>query len=164
MVQFFHVSQEICKSIQLPNKRCRIIIQHKPGHYPIKQKARHRQSRFKEDVGRELEKLTKTGHLSKSKLVDEECFVSLVEITVDTSEKIAINWRKTDSFINIRLYMSNEDEIQTKISVEITRDRTKRLLISDIDLDYTNCQMNVSKETSRQCIFALTRKLSSGYF
>ena len=42
-----------------------INIQLKPGHYPVKQKARPIPLHLKEDVGRELEKLTKAGHLKK---------------------------------------------------------------------------------------------------
>ena len=38
-------------------------IQLKPGHYPVKQKARPIPLHLQEDVGRELEKLIKTGHL-----------------------------------------------------------------------------------------------------
>ena len=40
-------------------------IQLKPGHYPVKQKARPEPLYLQEDVGRELEKLIKTGYLEK---------------------------------------------------------------------------------------------------
>ena len=38
----------------------------------------------------------------------------------------------------------------------MTRDRTVKLLIPKIDLDYAYGQMRLSEETSRQCVFALT--------
>ena len=87
-------------------KHPEINIQLKPGgHYPVKQKARHIPLHLQEDVGRELEKLIKTGHLEKVKHVDEDCFVSPMVITVknDKRVKIALDSRKlNDSCIKIR--------------------------------------------------------------
>ena len=48
-------------------KDTEINIQLKPGHYPVKQKARPIPLQLQEDVGRELEKLIKSGHLEKNK-------------------------------------------------------------------------------------------------
>ena len=56
-------------------KDTEINIQLKPGHYPVKQKAKPIPLHLQEDVGRELEILLKTGHMEKVKHVDEElCF------------------------------------------------------------------------------------------
>ena len=118
-------------------KDTEINIQLKPGHYPVKQKARPIPLHLQEDVGRELEKLIKSGHLEKVKDVDEDCFVSPVVITVknDKSVKIALDSRKlNDSCIKMR--MPNMEELLNQISVEITRDRTLQLFMSKIDLDY----------------------------
>ena len=85
-------------------------IQLKPGHYPVKQKARPVPLHLQEDVGRELEKLIKTGHLEKINDVDEDCSVSPVVITVknDKSVKIALDSRKlNDSCIKMRPHMPN---------------------------------------------------------
>ena len=60
--------------------------------------------------------------------------------------------------------MPNMEELLNQISVEITRDRTKELRISKIDLDYAYGQMKLSKETSRQCVFAVTGGNFSGYY
>ena len=46
-------------------KDTEINLQLKPGHYPLKQKARPIPLHLQEDVGRELEKLIKAGHLEK---------------------------------------------------------------------------------------------------
>ena len=62
-------------------------IQLKPGHYPVKQKAKPIQLYLQEDVGRELEKLIKAGHHENVNNVDEECFASLVVITVNKPGK-----------------------------------------------------------------------------
>ena len=148
-------------------KDTEINIQLKPGPYPVKQKARPIPLHLQEDVGKELERLIKTGHLEKVKHVDENCFVSPIVITVknDKSVKIALDSRKlNDSCIKIRPHMPNMEELLNQISVEITKDRTKELMMSKIDLDYAYGQMKLSKKTSRQCVFALTGGKFSGYY
>ena len=52
-------------------KDIKINIQLKAGHYPIKQKARPVPLHLQEDVGRELEKLIKSGHLEKINNVEK---------------------------------------------------------------------------------------------
>ena len=148
-------------------KDAEINIQLKPGHYPVKQKARPIPLHLQEAVEKEIEKLTKAGHLERVKQVDEDCFVSPVVITVtnDKSVKIALDSRKlNDSCINVRPHMPNMEELLNQILVEITKDRTKELRISKIDLDYANGQMMLSEETSRQCVFAITGGHFSGYY
>ena len=73
-----------------------INIQVKPGHYPVKQKSRRIPLHLQEAVGKEVEKLTKSGHLERVKRVDEDCFVSPVVKTVknDKSMKIALDSEK----------------------------------------------------------------------
>ena len=140
-------------------KDAEISIQLKPGHYPVKQKARPIPLHIQEAVGKEIENLTKSGHLERVKQVDEDCFVSQVVITMknDKSVKIALDSRKlNDSCIKFRPHMPNMEELLNQISVAITKDRTKKLMISKIDLDYAYGQMMLSEETSRQCIFAIT--------
>ena len=56
------------------------------------------------------------------------------------------------------------EELLNQISVEITKDRTKELRMSKIDLDYAYGQMMLSEETSRQCVFAITGGNFSGYY
>ena len=133
----------------------------------MKQKTRPIPLHLQEDVGRELEKLIKFGHLEKVKHVDEDCFVSPVVITVknDKSVKIALDSRKlNDSCIKTRPHMPNMEELLNQKSVEITKDRTKELIMSKIDLDYAYGQMKLSKETSRQCVFAITGGKFSGFY
>ena len=139
-------------------------IQLKPGHQPIKQKARPVPLHLQKDVVRELERLMKSVHLEKVNNVDEDCFVSPVVITVkkDKSVKIALDSRKlNDSCIKMRPHMPG---LLNRISVEITLDRIAKLFISKIDLDYAYGQMKLSDETSRQCVFALTGGNFSGYY
>ena len=148
-------------------KDTEINTQLKPGHHPVKQKARPIPLHLQEDVGRELEKLIKTIHLEKVKHVDEDCFVSPVVIRVknDKSVKIALDSRKlNDSCNKIRPHMPNMEDLLNQISIEITRDRTKELMMSRIDLDYAFGQIKLSKETSRQCVFAITGGKFSGYY
>ena len=139
----------------------------KPEHYPVKQKARPIPLHLQEAVGNEIEKLTKSGHLERVKQVDEDCFVSPVVITVknDKSVKIALDSRKlNDSCIKVRPHMPNMEELLNQFSVEITKDRTKELMLSKTDLDYAYGQMMLSEETSRQCVFAITGGNFSGYY
>ena len=148
-------------------KDTEINIQLKPGHFPIKQKARPVPLQLQEDVERELKKLIRTGHLEEINDVDEDCFVSPVVITVksEKSVKIALDSRKlNDSCIKMRPHMPNMEEFLNQISVGITRDRTVQLFMSKIDLDYAYGQMKLSEETSRQCVFALTGGNFSGYY
>ena len=148
-------------------KDAEINIQLKPGHYPVKQKARSVPLHLQKDVGRELERLIKSGHLEKINYVDEDCFVSPVVITVKSNKsvKTALDSRKlNDSCIKMRPHMPNMEELLNQISVEITRDRTLQLFMSKIDLDYAYGQMKLLEETSRQCVFAQTGGNFSGYY
>ena len=74
----------------------KINIQPKPDHYPVKQKTRSIPLHLQEDVGRGLQKIIRAGHLEKISLVDENCFLSPVMVTVknDKSVKIALDFRK----------------------------------------------------------------------
>ena len=99
--------------------------------------------------------------------MDEDCFVSPVVITVknDKSVRIALDSRTlNDSCIKRRPHMPNMEELLNQISVEISRDRTLQLFMSNIDLDYAYRQMKLSGETSRQCVFAITGAKFSGYY
>ena len=144
------------------NKRIKdneIKTQVKPGHFPVKQKARPVSLHIQKNVGRELEKVIKPGHLDKIKDLDEDCFVSPVVITVksDKSVKIALDSRKlTVSCVKMRPHIPNMEELLNHISIEITRDRTMQLFISKIDLDYACGQIKLSEEISGQYVFALT--------
>ena len=88
-------------------KDTEIKIQLKPGHDPIKQKARPVPLHLQEDVGKESEILTRTGHLEKINDVDEDCFVSPVVITIksDKSVKIALYSLENDSCNKMRPHM-----------------------------------------------------------
>ena len=136
-------------------KNTKINIQLKPGHYPVKQKARPIPLHLQEDVRRELEKLIKTGPLEKVNNVDEDCIVSPVVITVknDKSMKIALDSQKlNDSCIKRRPHMPNMDELLNQISVEITLQQ----FISKIVFDNAYGQVKLAEETSQQCVFAIT--------
>ena len=149
-------------------KNTEINIQLKPGHVPVKHKARPKQLHLQEDVGRELGKLIKSGHLEKVKDVDEDCFVSPVVITVknNKSVKIALNSRKlNDSCIKMRQHIPNMEELLNQISVKITRDRTVQLFISKIDLDYAYGQMKLSEESNLPTLrIRINRKKIKEYY
>ena len=134
-------------------------IQLRPGHYPVKQKTRPVPLHLQEDVGCELENLTKFGHLEKINDVDEDCFKSPLAITVNNDKlmKIVLDSRKLNDRCNkMRPLMPNVEELLNQISVKITRDRTVQVFISTTNLDYAYGQREISGELSRQCVFALT--------
>ena len=60
--------------------------------------------------------------------------------------------------------MLNMEELLNQITVESTKDRTKEKVISKNDLNYAYCQMKLSKETSRQCVFAITGGKHGEYY
>ena len=122
-----------------------INIPLEPRHYQVKQKARSIPVRLQEDIGRELERLIKAGHLEKVNNVDNDSFVSPVVITIknDKSEKVALDSRKlNDNCIKPRPHIPNVEELLNQISVKITRDQKTQLFISKIDLDYAFGQRN----------------------
>ena len=68
--------------------------------------------------------------------------------------KIALDTRKlNERCIKRRPHMPNKEELLNQISIEITLVRTAQLFHS-IDLNYVYGQKKLSKETSRQCVFA----------
>ena len=56
------------------------------------------------------------------------------------------------------------EELLNQISIEISRNRTKELRMSKIDLENAYGQMKLSKETSQKCVFAITGGNFSGYY
>ena len=60
--------------------------------------------------------------------------------------------------------MLNLEELLNQISVEVTKDRTKKLMMSKIDLDYAYGQIMLSIETSSECVFAITGGNFSSYY
>ena len=60
--------------------------------------------------------------------------------------------------------MPNIEKLLKKKSVKRTNDRTKELMISKIDLDYAYGQMRLSEETSRKCVYAISRGNFSGHY
>ena len=60
--------------------------------------------------------------------------------------------------------MPNMEELLNPISVVKIRDRTKPLLMSDTDLEYAYGQFQLSEETSKHCVFAITGGQFNGSF
>ena len=91
-------------------------------------------------------------HLEKTNDVVEDCFLSPIVIIVKSDElvKIASDSRKLKaSCIKMRPHMPNVRDLLNQIAVE------KK---TNIDLDYAHGKTKLSEETTRQCVFTLTRK------
>ena len=56
------------------------------------------------------------------------------------------------------------EEFLNQKLLEITGDGTAQLFIEKIDLDYAYGQKKLSKQTSRQCVFAIAGAKFSGYY
>ena len=101
-----------------------VNIQIKPGCYPIQQRATPIPCHLQKDVKSELDLLIKIGHLERLETVEEDCFVSLVVITVkkDKTVKIALDAGKlNDSCVKKRPQMPNMDELLIPISAELSK-------------------------------------------
>ena len=57
-----------------------VKIQIKPRCYPIQQKARPIPYHLQKDVNNELDRLIKSGHLERLETIEEDCFVSPVDV------------------------------------------------------------------------------------
>ena len=120
----------------------------------MNQKARPIPLHLQEDVGRELEKLIKAGHLEKVNNVDEDCFVSPVVITVknDKSVKKALaSLKLKDSCIKRRPHMLNMEELLNQVSYQINSiytDFQKKLNPIRVELSFQpNTKNFVNPET-----------------
>ena len=125
-------------------KNAEVIIQIKPGCYPIQQKARPIPYHLQKDVKNELNRIIESGHLERLETIEEDCFVSAVVIAVkkDKSVEIALDTGKlNDSCMKKRPHMPNMDELLNRISVELSKNDTDPIWISVIDLDYAYCRM-----------------------
>ena len=84
-----------------------------PEHYLSKQKATPGSIYLQDDVGRELEKLVRMGHLEKINDSHDDRFVFRVVITVESekSVKLALDPQKlNDSFNKMEPQMPNMEE------------------------------------------------------
>ena len=91
-------------------KHTEINIQLNPGQYPINQNARPIPLHL-QDVGRQLEKLIKAGHLEKVKNVNEDCFV-VITVKNDKSVKLALDSQKLkDNCAKRRPHVPNIKEL-----------------------------------------------------
>ena len=89
-------------------------IQLKPGHYPVKQKARPIPLHLQEDVERELEKLIKIRTPRENKRCGWIlfCIIGSYNSESDKSVKLALNSRKlNDSCIKMRPHMPNMEKL-----------------------------------------------------
>ena len=94
-------------------KGIEVDIQLKPNAKLIQQKGRPIPIHLHPAVGKEIEKLTKKGHIEKATDIDENCFVSPAVITVkkDKTIKIALDSRKLNEItVKRNAQMPNMEE------------------------------------------------------
>ena len=115
----------------------------------------------------ELDRIIKSGLLERLEIIEEDCFVSPVVITVkkDKTVKIALDARKlNESCVKKRPHMPNMEQLLNQISTELSRNDHDSIWISVIDLDYAYGQMKLAPETSKHCNFAVTGENMNGYY
>ena len=115
----------------------------------------------------ELNRLIKSGDLGRLETIEEDCFVSLVLITLkkEKTVKIALDARKlNESCVKKRPHMPNMEELLCQLSAELSKDDHDPIWISAVDLDYAYGQMKLAPETSKHCKFAMTGEKINGYY
>ena len=115
----------------------------------IQQKVRPIPIHLQQSVEKEINKLTKQGHIEKANNIDENCFVSPAVITVkkDKSVKIALDSRKLNEItIKRKAQMPNMEELISRISRKIADGPADEIWISKLDLDYAYGQLLLSRE------------------
>ena len=114
---------------------------------------------LQQSVEKEINKLTKQGHIEKANNIDESCFVSPAVITVkkDKSVKIALDSRKFNEItIKSKAQMPNMEALSSRISRKTADGPADEIWISTLDLDYAYGRLLLSREARNLCIFAIT--------
>ena len=111
---------------------------------------------------REIDKFKTPGESETSRW-NLSCFTGSNNRKNDKLVKTALDSMKLNG-MTVVLKFDKYGELLDQISVEITNDRTKELMMSKIDLDYAHGQMRLSAETRWQCVFAISGRNFSGYY
>ena len=144
-----------------------VKIQLKEDARLIQQKGRPIPIHLQQSVEKEINKLTKQGHIEKANNIDENCFVSPAVITVkkDKSVKIALDSRKLNEItIKRKAQTPNMEELISRISRKSADGPPDEIWISKLDLDYAYGQLLLSREARNLCIFAITGRNFTGYY
>ena len=112
-------------------------MQLQPGQSPIRQKTKTIPYLLQSYVEKQINKITQSGHLEKKEKVEENCFVSLLVLTLkdDKSVKLALGSRNSnDSFINKRQQMRKMNNLRHQLSTTKTRLQNEPIWVMMIDL------------------------------
>ena len=119
-------------------KGIEVDIQLKPNAKLMQQNGRPIPIHLRPAVGKEIEKLTKNGHIEKATDIDENCFVSPAVITVkkDKTIKIALDSRKLNEItVKRKAQLPNMEELISRISRKIADEKEDEIWISKFNLD-----------------------------
>ena len=114
-------------------KEIEVDIHLKPDAKLIRQKGRLIPIHLQPAVGKEIEKLTKNGHIEKATNIDENCLVNPAVITVkkDKTVKIALDSRKFNEItVKKKAQMPNMEELKSRISRKIADGEADEIWIS----------------------------------
>ena len=112
---------------------------------------------------KEIEKLTKQGHIEKANNIAEKCLISPAVIMVkkDKSLKIALGSRKLKKItVKRKTQLPNMKELISRTSRKIADGPVDEIWISKFDLDYAYGQLLLSREARDLYIFTVPGGIS----
>ena len=135
-----------------------VITQQKGRRVPI-----HIQSA----VEKEVQKLIDGGHIERLAEVGEDAFVSPVVIThkSDDTVKIALDSVELNKqIVKKTMQILLLAELLDRVSMMISHNRTGRLHVSTIDIDYAFGQIALHENTSKHCVAAIVGGKATGHY
>ena len=134
-----------------------IDIQLKPKTQIIQQKARPVPIHLQDAVGKEIDRLIKSGHIEKANDLNDDSFISPAVITVkkDKSVKIALDARELNkNIVKDKYLMPNSEHLMDLVAEQVTQN-SNDTWFSSIDLQYAYGQVALDELTKRHCNFQI---------
>ncbi len=131
------------------------------------QKGRRIPIHIQQAVETEVAKLVKNGHIEKLRKIGEDTFVSPVVITrkSDGSVKIALDSVQLNrQIVKKTMQMPLLSELLDQVSMKISGNRTAKLNVSTVDLEYAFGQIDLHPDTSRHCVAAIVGGTATGHY
>ena len=144
------------------NRIGKIPLDRKITHFhspfkPIQTKGRRVPLRLLDSANVELKRMEKEGHIVKLSKCDEDCFISPIVITreKDGSIKLALDSKLLNNQIFKNKYqMPNIHELIDNIALQLSIKDSREVWFSNSDLKNAYSQLQLCKDTSKQCNFS----------
>ena len=129
-------------------------VQFKTEFEIFQQKGRKIPLHIQPAVRNELDKLMKSGHLTKLQQVGENICVSPAVIArkSDGTVKIALDAKELNKrIVKKKLQKPNLDDLRDRVSIKASVNQSLPFWASTIDLDYAFGQVELTEETAKHC-------------